>query len=928
MNSIRARRTSSVANAADDVDRPPGDPPNDTPQVSEEALRASSTSSPRGDPSGATAEQNHQIPESDADMCSMDPSRLSDDADYREITLDDVSMGSDLEALPHNTSLSEISDDPADNDSEIEITENDKTEKNVPENPENTQNPKNSPIPKNTTKHKNPNQNITTQSWADRLQSPQVTLTRDDLDYLKLELTYAFSRREKFKYEAQLASLQALLTQEEFMDHLTQLPVSTNSLKFTIVNPQDLSKEEMQRAFIQTLMPLLEEAKDEFVRTYKDAITASSRSMDLLAALNDESDAPLDAFSISLEATRQAIIALKEASDRFVALVSAKDHRFINGKIFFPNVKLRQHGWNAMEAHCPEISFSHRVNFSCLAVAAHLTELLTSLAFVLDGKDDQSFDLAPDAGSQISVIAATVSFVNADAPQKIFERSFLHPEDQLLRWSPQSRNGKTESAQVTIRLGQPKLPPRTLNKELWKVNLTAEIIPLWPVLPSLENRLKEVHKSRTSKGYTGTNSVKTSDFLEEYQRKLWNEGPPEAAAVARHTLPDETQMTCTVTTALQHCPLCHTTAHSFANCDNPARGCTICGSKFHPARTCNKRCDCPQRNHRSGAPGCPLTQRSLSGATVLTLPTSVGTKRSKVMRDGGNLSRGPTAPQQGNKWQTIPLRRPAQPNAQPQDLQAVSNPYEALAIQADNDSGVSVPASIPDAEHQEQVPRTQEEPVPVSQEPASLDTSTQALSEPLPTLSSSPVGQLSPRARRLATRRTKQDYSRQSIKKLPRKSPKLTSHSRTSGSIDHPPQGNPAVGLIQSPDSVSILTGPTRLAPPISFLKGTIPPRPSQLSTSVPQPPFVDSPLPPQLRPPEGDIVSEPPDPGPRVENVMTLPGPQQGLLPRQLIIVNDTTQHQAVDLIPPDGSQDSPQTWADSSWPDRAETVTPPHHS
>lgn len=239
-------------------------------------------------------------------------------------------------------------------------------------------------------------------------------------------------------------------------------------------------------------------------------------------------------------------------------------------------------------------------------------------------KDTQTLFFEPRKDpDQMTRILVRVSYNHENDVQRYFRWTFLSPQDNIERWLKQETiKGKKFKyvSEVSVILGQPRVPPRTHSQICWDEHSEAIQAQLSFWKEWIFN-LKVSHEDAKDNEKTlGKKPFPLDPFLAELQ--LENDATAQEfmdMAQYRANMPvhDRFSMNCDVINAPNFCHVCFTVAHLFAVCK--ARGCTICGSKDHPFYKCVKLCKCKARPPHTESK-CPLkSARSTQPQEVVSL---------------------------------------------------------------------------------------------------------------------------------------------------------------------------------------------------------------------------------------------------------------------------------------------------------------------
>ncbi|SGZ49800.1 CIC11C00000002126 [Sungouiella intermedia] len=239
------------------------------------------------------------------------------------------------------------------------------------------------------------------------------------------------------------------------------------------------------------------------------------------------------------------------------------------------------------------------------------------------------------AAKQHRIIAGMVFFPNIkinEEAQRLLCDLF---DDDLPELSPTK-----ETALALVHLGQSKVPPKHVSKNIWLENQEFLVPSIYSFFSSSCDKSKKLFEKATSEGYTGPDPGSHLTYLKQQHDAHLKHA---AAYPLRQPAYDIVGMQCTIQYAQQFCPVCLETDHTLSGCTDPRKGCKICLATTHSSYRCWRRCACRYARHLKGSPACPLSRTKevpppppTDSTDDFTLVTKRGQKRHHVTMEQAN----------------------------------------------------------------------------------------------------------------------------------------------------------------------------------------------------------------------------------------------------------------------------------------------------
>ena len=521
-------------------------------------------------------------------------------------------------------------------------SENSKTKKNSTFSialPENVKSKKNVTI-ENTNQKKNIS--MAEHLQANRHNSRGTSVTLSDYKYVKQEYTLRFTAQQRIKYERQLKVLGQLMSSNEITHHLADLPESDLSLKLELVNSNDLSTKELSQGILQYVDSLMTEVKEDLFHAKTLTTQSADEAKEYLDSREhvNEPKVRLAQEEHLLSTVSDDLNLLTTAASRYVALAAAKQHRIVGGKVFFPNLKINDEAQRLLcDLFDDDIPFQIYTNPQ--ETVDYLRGILTSQDLSYNDQDDKIFRLRHPQATQTKVIAVQIDYYPHKNSRKYFQRSFLHHSDEILKWKVRALTPQRETALALIHLGQSKVPPKHVSKDIWLQNQEFLVPSLYSIFSSSSAKSHLCYEKALADGYTGPDPARHIAHLKQ-QHDIHLQHA--TARPLRQPAYDNVGMECTIQYAEQFCPVCRETEHGLDDCKDERKGCKICQGQRHSTFQCRKRCACPSARHLRGSPDCPLSiipqipqsPPPANSSEGFTLVTKRGLKRLRVVMAEAN----------------------------------------------------------------------------------------------------------------------------------------------------------------------------------------------------------------------------------------------------------------------------------------------------
>jgi len=659
------------------VGPPPPPSPDDVPTTLFESDVSIPERSPSDNPSEVTLhipvqeavhDDPHESSEISMEMTDSDYIESSSDSESNTLE-DDQSMA--LSDSP-NLSLSAPAYNTGSN-SVITSTENSKNKKNTSiAVQENIKNQKHVPLQSNENQKEKKNQ----PSMAERLKrhtdgAKGNSAILSDYKYVKQEHTLRYTAQERLRFESQLKVLGQFLNPRELIHHMADLPESDLSLKLAICNPNGLSNEELSQGLHQFIDRHMILVKEDLLKSQSvTKTTVEQASAYFLSNTNvTESVTRIAEEEHYLSTLLAELKSLTHVASHYVALAAAYNHRLVEGKLFFPNLKLNEEAQKLLH-DCLGEELPFQIYTDPSESVKYLVDILTSTDLDYNQQDDKVFQLEVPQTTSSHIIAVQVNYNTTANAKNYFRRSFLHHSDEILDWLDKAPSQKRSSATVLIRLGLMRTPPKRVSKDLWLKNQEQLVPSLYSLFSSFSEKSTRLYEKARTEGYTGQNPVRHVAVLKQkHEAYLKQAGSHPLKQPAYDTF----GMECIMKYAPQYCHICNTIEHSFRNCSNPRKGCWICHQPSHAWYHCKKSCKCPYSKHLRGSPDFPLT-------VVTSAPTTHATASQIEPSDGFTL-----VTKRGHKRTPLSVQQGAVTMTSPSSQDAPFNPYAALEHLLDED---------------------------------------------------------------------------------------------------------------------------------------------------------------------------------------------------------------------------------------------------
>lgn len=286
-----------------------------------------------------------------------------------------------------------------------------------------------------------------------------------DLKFLVEETCRDLKFGGRRRLEARIKSLREIISPKDMTQILEGLHPSQTSLKFDIINYNNLTDAEILEGIKAHLAPEQARLCQDLINAQEDLTTVVNRIHTLHSLAShlptDKNEAQTVARALP-DTSRK----LKDITHKVIALTHSNNVRIIGRRLYLPEVT------SAMlsDANLKQIlhdKYAHVILLDKDLIQANVTQIFTQQAFQVKGNYEKSFSFQQPSNTQKGIIAESVIYKDRPDPRSFFQNFFLQKADSLIEWKEISRSNDRVTAHAVVSLGQTQLPPQRLTPDAW-----------------------------------------------------------------------------------------------------------------------------------------------------------------------------------------------------------------------------------------------------------------------------------------------------------------------------------------------------------------------------------------------------------------------------------------------------------------------------